>query len=95
MHSYYLKYRNKRVEYIDNFWKIVDWKSVMARYREAIVLGAFVVFMFKKKSICDCPYERETRTAFFERGAFLAVCFCVVWLYLFFLALLAGCLPAG
>jgi superoxide dismutase, Fe-Mn family len=35
-HAYYLKYRNKRVEYIDNFWKIVDWKSVMARYREAM-----------------------------------------------------------
>jgi hypothetical protein len=47
MPSYYLKYRNKRVEYIDNFWKIVDWKSVMARYREAIFGGAFLVFVLR------------------------------------------------
>jgi len=34
-HAYYLKYKNKRFEYIDNFWQIVDWKSVQARYGEA------------------------------------------------------------
>jgi hypothetical protein len=83
------------VEYIDNFWKIVDWKSVMARYREAIVLGVFVVFMFKKKSICDCPYERETRTAFVERGAFFGRVLLCCLAVSFPLVLLAGCLLAG
>ena len=27
-HAYYLKYQNKRPEYIENFWKIVDWDKV-------------------------------------------------------------------
>ena len=45
MPSYYLKYRNKRVEYIDNFWKIIDWKSVMARYREAMFFELFPYFL--------------------------------------------------
>jgi Fe-Mn family superoxide dismutase len=27
-HSYYLKYKNKREDYINNFWKVVDWNQV-------------------------------------------------------------------
>jgi Fe-Mn family superoxide dismutase len=27
-HAYYLKYRNKRDEYIKNFWKVVNWEFV-------------------------------------------------------------------
>lgn len=27
-HAYYLKYQNRRAEYVDNFQKIVDWKKV-------------------------------------------------------------------
>lgn len=27
-HAYYLKYRNKRDEYISNFWKVVNWEFV-------------------------------------------------------------------
>lgn len=27
-HAYYLKYQNKRADYVDAFWKIVDWKKV-------------------------------------------------------------------
>lgn len=30
-HAYYLKYQNKRGEYIDNFWNIVDWNVVESR----------------------------------------------------------------
>ena len=30
-HAYYLDYQNKRQEYIDNFWKILDWKVVGSR----------------------------------------------------------------
>jgi len=31
-HAYYLDYQNKRQEYIDNFWKIIDWKIIAERY---------------------------------------------------------------
>ena len=29
-HAYYLKYQNRRGEYVDNFWNIVDWENVAA-----------------------------------------------------------------
>lgn len=32
-HAYYLKYQNKRVDYIESFWKVVDWLTVSNRYK--------------------------------------------------------------
>jgi superoxide dismutase, Fe-Mn family len=32
-HAYYLKYQNRRAEYIEAFWKIIDWEEVGRRYR--------------------------------------------------------------
>lgn len=31
-HSYYLKYQNRRNEYTDNFWHVIDWEVVSQRY---------------------------------------------------------------
>ena len=31
-HAYYLKYQNKRTEYISNFMQIINWEEVAARY---------------------------------------------------------------
>lgn len=32
-HAYYLHYQNRRAEYVDNFWKVVNWDAVSERYK--------------------------------------------------------------
>jgi superoxide dismutase, Fe-Mn family len=35
-HAYYLKFQNKRPDYIDAFWNVIDWNGAEARYKAAV-----------------------------------------------------------
>jgi Fe-Mn family superoxide dismutase len=35
-HAYYLKYQNKRADFIANFWNMINWKRVEELYNSAI-----------------------------------------------------------
>lgn len=36
-HAYYLKYQNKRGDYADSFWNIVNWDEVARRYENGLI----------------------------------------------------------
>jgi len=40
-HAYYLNYQNKRADYLNNIWQIINWDEVSRRYDELVPKGKF------------------------------------------------------
>lgn len=36
-HAYYLAYQNKRADYLDSLWHVLDWESVEKKYAEILL----------------------------------------------------------
>ena len=34
-HAYYLKYQNRRAEFVENFWRVINWKEVGEKFAQA------------------------------------------------------------
>ena len=34
-HAYYLKYQNRRAEYLGAFWNVIDWNRIAQRFDAA------------------------------------------------------------
>ena len=35
-HAYYLKYQNKRGDYLSAIWNIIDWETISRKYEAAL-----------------------------------------------------------
>jgi len=35
-HAYYLRYQNKRADYVDAWWKVVNWNNIAARFAKGM-----------------------------------------------------------
>jgi len=36
-HAYYLAYQNKRADYLDSFWSVLDWSVIERKYEESLL----------------------------------------------------------
>jgi Fe-Mn family superoxide dismutase len=45
-HAYYLKFQNRRAEYMYTIWNVINWQEVSSRYEKALFLEEENIPMF-------------------------------------------------
>ena len=73
-HAYYLKYRNKKDEYIKNFWKAVNWEFVNKLF-EMKVFSKINETTMLKQVITESVSESCSNGRRFDRSANAKLCF--------------------
>jgi len=44
-HAYYLKHQNHLVNYVNDFWSVLDWNEVSRRYKEKPEMTEFIILL--------------------------------------------------
>ena len=64
-HAYYLNYQNRRADFVDVFWNLVDWSRVEENYRRVVEVSD----PFFEEGACDlvgCPVPENREISLFE-----------------------------